>query len=205
MIAVSILGIKDNLEKIHEVENSSTEYIHLDIMDGKFVSNEIDMRGIYTKPLDVHLMVENVEDYINKYKLLNPDYITFHYEAVEDPHEIIAYIHSLNIKAGISINPDTPVEVLLPYLDYVDLVLVMSVVPGEGGQEFIESSKDKIDTLYSLRENNEYNYLIEVDGGINNETLLLASNADMFVIGSYITKNSNYEETIQNIRQIISK
>lgn len=205
MIAVSILGIKDNLEKIHEVENSSAEYIHLDIMDGKFVSNETDMRRIYNKKLDVHLMVSDVKEYINKYKLLNPEYITFHYEAVDNPKEIINYIHSLNIKVGISISPNTNVDVLLPYLDSIELILIMSVIPGEGGQKFIESSKDKIDKLYDLRKNKSYNYIIEVDGGINNETINLVSNADMFVIGSYITKSSNYEETIQNIRKIISK
>ena len=151
MIAVSILGIKDNLEKIHEVESSSAEYIHLDIMDGKFVSNETDMRRIYNKKLDIHLMVSDVKEYINKYKLLNPEYITFHYEAVDNPKEIINYIHSLNI--GISISPNTNVDVLLPYLDSIELILIMSVIPGEGGQKFLESSKDKIDKLYDLRKN----------------------------------------------------
>lgn len=199
-IAVSILGIKDNIDKIKEIECSSADYIHLDIMDGKFVSNVADMYRDYVKPLDVHLMVSNIEEYINKYKDLNPVYITFHYEATSNIKEVIDYIHSLGIKAGISISPETEVDKIIPYLPYIDLVLVMSVVPGQGGQLFIPSSVDKINELYVLRNSHSYNYVIEVDGGINNETLKYVEKTDIAVIGSYITKKDNYEEIIMEIK-----
>lgn len=202
-VSVSILGIKDNLSKIEEIENTTADYIHLDVMDGKFVSNETNMLRIYNKKLDVHLMVEDVKSYIDQYKLLNPEYITFHYEAVEEPIEMINYIHSLGIRAGLSINPDTNVENIIPYLNNVELILVMSVVPGEGGQKYIESSTQKINYLKELKKKNLYKYEIEVDGGINADTIKLANNADIFVIGSYITSSEDYEEKIREIKSNI--
>lgn len=200
-LSISILNIKDDPCKIEEIECSSTDYIHLDIMDGKFVSNVTEMNKIYHKPLDIHLMVYDVKKYIDEYQKLRPEYITFHYEAVDNPKEIIDYIHSLHIKAGISISPDTEVKEIIPYLNMVDLVLVMSVTPGYGGQTFIANSVNKINELYELREKNIYHYQIEVDGGINNETILLVENVDMVVIGSYITNSSNYEEVIKKIKE----
>jgi len=170
-------------------------------MDGKFVSNMTDMNRVYDKKLDVHLMVNDVKKYVDEYQKLNPEYITFHYEAVLDSNEMIDYIHSLGIKVGISICPDTEVEALLPYLKNIDLVLVMSVTPGYGGQEFMPISIDKINKLYDLRKENSYHYEIEVDGGINKETLPLVNNVDIAVIGSYITKSSNYEEIIKEIKE----
>lgn len=196
-LSVSILGIKDDIEKIREIEKSRADYIHLDIMDGEFVSNKVAMFANYNKTLDIHLMVNDVKEYIDKYKLLNPEYLTFHYEAVDNPKEMIDYIHSLGIKAGISINPITPVDSIIPYLKDIDLVLIMSVVPGKGGQTYIESSTDKINKLYELKQ--QYNYQIEVDGGINNETIKYVKNADIVVVGSYITKSENYSEKIDEI------
>lgn len=200
-IAVSILSIKDDTQKIKEVEYSSADYMHLDIMDGKFVSNVAEMYREYIKPLDVHLMVSDVREYIDKYKDLNPVYITFHYEATTNIKEVIDYIHGFGIKTGISISPETEVDKIIPYLPYIDLVLVMSVVPGEGEQLFIPSSVDKINELYDIRNNYSYNYVIEVDGGINNETLKLVEKADIAVIGSYITKKDNYECVIQELKR----
>ena len=198
-LSVSILGIKDDIEKIKEIEKSSADYIHLDIMDGKFVSSKIDMFNRYNKTLDIHLMVNNVKEYIDKYKLLNPKYLTFHYEAVENPKEIIDYLHNLGIKAGISIKPETSIDSLYPYLEDIDLVLIMSVVPGKGGQKYIPSSTDKINKLYELKKEKKYNYEIEVDGGINNETIKYVGNSDIVVVGSYITKSDNYDEKINEI------
>lgn len=200
-LAVSILGIKDDIDKIRKIECSSADYIHLDIMDGKFVSNVAEMHRTYNKSLDVHLMVYDIKNYIDLYKDLNPKYITFHIEATEDPIYIINYIHSLGIKAGISISPGTSVDKIIPYLSLVDLVLVMSVVPGLGGQLFIPDSINKINSLYELRKVNSYNYLIEVDGGVNNENLGFLENVDIAVIGSYITNRDNYEEVIQNLKK----
>lgn len=199
-IAVSILNVKDDVSKIEQVEKSSADYIHLDIMDGEFVSNKIDMNYNYNKSLDIHFMVYDVIGYIDKYKHLNPEYITFHYEAVNNHIEIIDYIKSLGIKVGLSISPDTSVAEIIPYLKFVDLVLVMSVVPGKGGQTFIPNSIDKINYLYDLREKNSYDYKIEVDGGINKDTLKFVNKVDIAVIGSYITNSLNYEDVIKEIK-----
>lgn len=199
-IAVSILNVKDDVSKIEQVEKSSADYIHLDIMDGEFVSNKVDMNYNYNKSLDIHFMVYDVMTYIDKYKHLNPEYITFHYEAVNNHIEIIDYIKSLGIKVGLSISPDTSVDEIMPYLKFVDLVLVMSVVPGRGGQTFIPNSIDKINYLYDLREKNSYDYKIEVDGGINKDTLKFVNKVDIAVIGSYITNSLNYEDVIKEIK-----
>jgi len=199
-LSLSILSINDDIQKINEVDCSSTDYIHLDIMDGKFVSNTAEMHRNYKTPLDIHFMVCDVKSYIDRYKDLKPVYMTFHYEAVSNPMEMIDYIHSLGIKAGISISPETEVEKIIPYLPFVDLVLVMSVVPGCGGQLFIPNSVDKINTLYDLRRNNSYHYEIEVDGGINDETLPLIRNVDIAVIGSYITSvKKGYQRRVDKL------
>lgn len=200
-IAVSILNIKDDTSKIKEVEQSSADYIHLDIMDGKFVSNVTNMNKNYNKQLDIHFMVYDVKTYIDAYKHLHPEYITFHYEAVDNPKEIIDYVHSLGSKAGISISPDTSVEQIIPYLSFVDLVLIMSVVPGKGGQTFIPNSVNKVNMLYDLRKTCSYQYQIQIDGGINKDTLPLVKNIDIAVIGSYITNSTNYEKVIKEIKE----
>lgn len=201
MISISILGIKDNLDKIKEVDNLNPDYIHIDVMDGIFVNNKVDMLTLpyLNSKKDIHLMVFNIKNYIDMYKKYNPEYISFHYEATDDIIETINYIHSLGIKAGISIKPNTNIECILPYLDKVDLVLVMSVEPGAGGQQFIETSEDKINKLYELRSNNNYNYMIEVDGGVNNITKDKCNNADILVVGSYITKSKNMNEKYESM------
>lgn len=207
MLSVSILGIKENTkENIQKLDNLNIDYFHIDIMDGKFVENKTwsyrtvksILENTKTKK-DVHLMVTNVKKYIKKYSKLNPDIITFHYEATTNHLEYIKCLKEKNIKAGLSIKPDTKVEEIKDLLKYVDLVLVMSVEPGKGGQKYIENSTNKINELYKLREENNYSYLIEVDGGINNETKLQAKNADILVVGSYITSN-NYEEKIKEFK-----
>ena len=209
-LSVSILSFKndDSINKnIEKLNACLIDYIHLDIMDGNFVPNKTwtidEVRKISTlksSKLDVHLMVEDVKKYVNDFASLRPKYITFHYEAVSNPMEIINLIKSYNIKVGISIKPETDVNCLLPFLDFIDLVLVMSVNPGFGGQQFLLSSKQKIDSLLELRNQNNYKYIIEVDGGINDETIKYCQNCDMVVVGSYITKNSNYEENIKSLK-----
>lgn len=207
MLSVSILGIKEKInENIKKLDNLKIDFFHIDIMDGIFVSNktwnykEIEfIKNTKTKK-DIHLMVKDVKKYVDEFKNLNPDIITFHYEATNNQLELIKYIKKLNIKAGLSIKPNTEVEEIKELLKYVDLVLVMSVEPGTGGQSFIENSTNKIDELYKIRKNNNYNYLIEVDGGINNDTKNKVKNADIIVVGSYIT-NGNYEEQIAKIKE----
>ena len=206
MLSVSILGIKENTkENIKKLDKLNIDYFHIDIMDGIFVENktweykEVEEFLKNTKtPKDVHLMVKNIKEYIDKFKNINPEIITFHYEATNKPMEIIKYLKNQNIKVGLSINPNTKVESIKHLLKYVDLVLVMSVEPGRGGQSFIENTTNKIDELYELKKQNNYNYLIEVDGGINDETKNKVKKADILVVGSFITKG-NYEEQIEKL------
>lgn len=206
MISASFLSIKDNIkENIKKLDNTSIDMLHVDIMDGIFVPNktwnidEVNELLLDTKnKKDIHLMVNDVKKYIDDFKILKPEYITFHYEATDNIFDTIRYIKSLNIKVGLSIKPNTNIEDIKPYLEYLDLVLVMSVEPGKGGQKFIESSIDKIDYLYNERINNNYHYLIEVDGGINDITSKKCSKVDILVIGSFIT-NGNYQEQIDKI------
>lgn len=210
-ISVSILSIKENIkENIKVLDNLDIDYIHLDIMDGKFVPNTtwdiVEIENLisnHNKPLDVHLMVSDIKKHIDDYSKLNPEYITFHYEATADPANVIAYIQSKEVKAGISIKPNTDVEELLPYLSKIDLVLVMSVEPGKGGQKYISSVNEKIDELELVRKAYNYNYVIEVDGGITNETIKECANADLFVVGTYITSSEDYKEKIGELKSII--
>ena len=204
-ISASFLSIKNNLkENINLLTKCDIDYLHLDIMDGLFVNNktwnisEIKDLINYNKPLDVHLMVYDVYKYIDEYRNLNPEFITFHYEVNLDIMDIINYIKKFNIKVGLSIKPNTKIEEIIPYLPYLDLVLVMSVEPGLGGQQFIVNSVDKIKKLKELKGD----YLIEVDGGINDQTINLVKDVDIAVIGSYIT-SGNYEEKIKSIKEKI--
>ena len=146
-------------------------------------------------------MIEHPQNYIDAFAKAGSDYITFHIEADCDAKEVIDKIHSLNIKAGLSIKPGTSVDVIKPYLPYLDMVLVMSVEPGFGGQSFMDNSIPKISELKRLREENDYNYLISVDGGINDKTIKLVANAgvDVAVVGSYLFKQTNKEEEIEKL------
>lgn len=209
-ISASFLSIKNDLkENIKLLDQTNIDYLHLDIMDGKFVPNKTwnfrKLKSILdgTKSLkDVHLMVSDVKKYIRKYKKLKPEYITFHLEATNTPLKIINVLRKNNIKVGISVKPNTNIEDLRPYLALIDLVLVMSVEPGKGGQEFIFSSINKIRYLDDLRATKDYKYLIEVDGGINdtNYHLLKANNVDIIVVGSFITNSDNYQNQIDKLK-----
>lgn len=208
-IAASYLSIKENLkENINKLTNCDIDYLHMDVMDGMFVSNKTmnfdELKDVLNnnKPLDIHLMVNDVKKYIDEYKVLKPEFITFHYENDYDIMSLVMYLKQNNIKVGLSIKPNTKVEVLIPYLPFIDLVLVMSVEPGAGGQKFIEESTGKIDKLIELRKNNDYDYLIEVDGGINIDTIEKVKNVDIAVIGNYIT-SGEYQERINNVKEKI--
>lgn len=206
-IAASFLDIKEPIvDEVTKLSNLDVDYLHLDVMDGIFVENKTytfeefyNITRFTTKPKDVHLMVSDVKRYIDEFSKLNPEFITFHLEAASDIGSVINYIHELGIKVGVSIKPSTDVAELLDFIEYIDLVLVMSVEPGKGGQSFILDSTKKIEQLYNLREKNNYNYLIEVDGGINNETIKICDKADIVVVGSYITKQ-DYSEAIKSLR-----
>ena len=202
-VSVSFIKNKYNDEKkaIEEINYTSADYIHVDIMDGKFVENKnynINEVSLFlrenVKPLDVHLMCYDLEKYIVEYADLMPEFITFHLEATDKVDEMIDMVHSYGIKCGISIKPDTDVNELLPYLDKIELVLVMSVEPGKGGQKFMPIAIDKINELRKLNRN----IIISVDGGINDETVKLV-NSDMVVSGSYVCMSNNYEEKIKQL------
>ena len=211
MISTSILSIKDNIEEnIQKLDNTKTTFMHIDVMDGIFVSNNSVSFDVYESllkdvktPLDVHLMVQDVKKYIDLYKGINPVIITFHYEAVTNHIEIIEYIKSFNIKAGMAIKPDTKIEEIEDILPYLDMVLVMSVEPGRGHQEFIYDSPVKINALDKIRKEKNYAYLIEVDGGVNDITAKLCNNADIIVVGSFITDSDYYESQIEKIKKTL--
>ena len=204
MISTSILSIKNNLGKnLKKLDLTSTDFMHVDVMDGIFVNNISVAYDVYAElldscntPLDVHLMVSDVKKYIDDYRELKPVIITFHYEAVDNHRDVIDYIRSCGIKVGMSIKPSTKVEEILELLPYLDVVLVMSVEPGHGGQEFIYE-------LDKIRKDENYSYLIEVDGGVNDITSKLCNNADILVVGSFITSSDNYEEQIEKIRKTL--
>ena len=206
-ISASFLSIKEDLKNnIKKLDNSNIDYLHLDIMDNIFVPNitwsveEIEnlLNGTKSKK-DVHLMVKDVIKYIDEYSNLNPEFITFHFEAVDNVINVINYIKKKNIKVGLSIKPNTKVEEIIEYLPLIDLVLVMSVEPGFGGQVFIPDSLNKIEELYNIRKNNNYNYLIEVDGGINSSNIKYLDKCDIVVVGSFITNNSDYNKAISEL------
>ena len=207
-IAASILDIKEpKAEEVAKLSELNIDLLHLDVMDGIFVENTTygyeefyNITRFSNRPKDVNLMVSDVKKYIDDFSNLKPVNITFHYEASSDPMSVINYIHSLGIKAGMSIKPNTNVSEITDYLENLDLILVMSVEPGRGGQSFIEDSVKKINQLYELREKNNYNYLIEVDGGINDETIKKCDRSDICVVGSFITKH-DYEDSIRKLRE----
>lgn len=198
-VSVSILSSSIKPQDIvKKLDNTKADYIHVDIMDGKFVENktwtisEVKKIVSYSKlPLDVHLMVENPSKYIEDYALLNTSYITFHYEAVKDIDKMINEIKNYGLKVGIAINPETDEKVLYPYLTKVDQVLVMSVHPGKSGQSFIDNTPNKIDNLKQEIINQNAKTIISVDGGINDETgkLCVDKGVDMLVSASYIHKD----------------
>lgn len=208
LISVSFLKNKDgNYETINKLNNTSCDYIHIDIMDGKFTKNKNfeykEIEELFKdnkKRLDVHLMVEDAYSYIEDYIKLKPDFITFHIESKSDINKCIKLVKDNNIKVGLAINPDTRIYTILPYINDIDLVLVMSVVPGEGGQAFIKDVVKKINELKALQR--KYKYVINVDGGINNETIKLV-NSDMIVSGSYITMSDNFNENINKLKEQI--
>lgn len=207
-VSVSFIKNKYNDEKktIDAINYTSADYIHVDIMDGKFVENknyDINEVSLFlrenVKPLDVHLMCCDLEKYIVEYADLMPEFITFHLEATDKVNEMIDMIHSYGIKCGISIKPNTNVKELLPYLDKIELVLIMSVEPGKGGQKFMPIAIDKINELRKLNKN----IIISVDGGINDETVRMV-NTDMVVSGSYVCMSDNFEKNIEILKNNLS-
>ena len=215
-VATSILSIdKENaIKTLYNIETAKTDYFHIDVMDGKFVKDNTNdvmleyceyLNSITTVPLDVHLMVEDVEQYIKSYLVFEPNNITFHYEATKNEEELKKWIDLLkenNCKVGISIKPETPVEKIYKLLPYVHLVLVMTVEPGEGGQKLIDDCVLKIQKLKQYIDENNLDVYIEADGGINTENanMVKEAGADMLVSGSAIINAEDYKEIIIKLK-----
>ena len=197
-------NIPRDLAKLNETD---VDYIHVDVMDGKFVPNKTmpfrEMKNIYKytdKRLDVHLMVTNPEEYIPMYAELNTEYITFHVEVDTDINKCIELIKSYSIKAGLAIKPNTKIADLIPYLPNLDMVLVMSVEPGMGGQSFIDKSEDRINEIRVLLNEYKIPCVINVDGGIDSTTVKHCESCDIVTSGSYIVKSDNFQEKISSLR-----
>lgn len=204
-ISTSILASNNKIDSIHKLNNTNTDYIHIDTMDGLFVPNKqmpieeiIELEKVSTKPLDVHLMVANPEEYIKYLNNKNIEYITIHTEINKDINKLINIIKSLNYKVGLSIKPNTNIDTLIPYLDKIDLVLIMSVEPGFGGQQFMPNSLEKAEYLRKINSN----ITIEIDGGIKDTNINeVKKYVDIAVVGSYITNKDNYQEAINNLKK----
>lgn len=209
-ISGSFLTIQDDQNKITKL-NEVTDYMHFDVMDGKFTPRPtlpfkeiIDKTTSVTNPKDIHLMVIDIKKYVDEVIKVKPEYITFHIEATSDSEDIIKYIKNKNVKVGLALNPETETQTIYKYLNQVDLVLVMSVHPGAGGQKFIDITS-KIKDLKKYRETNNLNYIIEIDGGINDETIKKVKDADLVVVGSYITNHDNFETQVNNLRRSLNE
>ncbi|MGO2961037.1 MAG: ribulose-phosphate 3-epimerase [Carnobacterium maltaromaticum] len=213
-IAPSILSADfANLERdVRLVESGGADYIHVDVMDGHFVPNitlganiVLAIRPVTKLPLDCHLMIENPENYIEDFAKAGADIITVHVESTPHIHRAIQMIKAAGVKAGVVLNPGTPVEAVKYVLAECDLVLVMTVNPGFGGQSFIEETLEKITELSALKEIKNYHYEIEVDGGIVPETAAKCklAGADVFVAGSYVYNAENPLEQIQNLKDAL--
>jgi len=215
LLAPSILSANfANLEKdIKEAERAGADLLHVDVMDGRFVPNITigpcvveAIRKITELPLDVHLMIVEPEKYIPEFAKAGADWISFHFEAATHHHRIVSQIKELGKKAGIVINPSTPVFLLEEILPFVDFVLIMSVNPGFGGQKFIESSVEKIRKLGKLIEERDLNVKIEVDGGIkvDNVQKVLNAGADIIVAGSAVFKG-DIRENVKKFKEKFSE
>ena len=203
-IATSILSANDRKKCIDELNKTSTDLIHIDVMDNKFVPNyqmpinEVNELGLYTKkPFDIHLMMEDPITFIDKLDVKNTNSITIHLEIDKDLNKIIDTIKARGYLAGLAVKPNTDLKLIEPYINKIDKVIIMSVEPGFGGQKFIEDSINRVKEIRKKR--NEI--IIEIDGGINNETINKIYNlVDIAVVGSYIVNSNNYEEAINLLK-----
>lgn len=211
IISPSILAADfANLERDVKMLNSSeADWIHIDIMDGQFVPNISFglpvMKAIHKyaeKPLDVHLMIETPDDFINDFKEAGAEILTVHYEVCRHLHRTLQAIRDAGMKTGVALNPHTPVDLLQDVINDIDVVLIMSVNPGFGGQKFISSTVEKVRKLKNLIDNKKATTIIEVDGGVNSENAkpLVEAGASALVAGSFVFKSDDPVQTIKKLR-----
>ncbi len=212
-IAPSILAADfSNLERdCQMINHSQADWFHIDVMDGVFVPNISfgmpviqSIKKIANKTMDVHLMIIDPDRYITQFKQVGADILTVHFEACNHLHRTISAIKENGMKAGVALNPHTSAHVLSNVLKDIDLVCIMSVNPGFGGQSFIENTYEKISILKQLRKQSNANFLIEIDGGVNgnNAKKLITKGADVLVAGSFVFKSDNPTKTIATLKTI---
>ncbi|MEM6270470.1 MAG: ribulose-phosphate 3-epimerase [Bacteroidota bacterium] len=211
MIAPSVLSADfGNLERdIRMLNASAADFIHCDIMDGNFVPNISfgfpvlkAIAKAASKPLDVHLMIEGPDRYVDQFRAVGAEILTVHYENNVHLHRVLGQIREAGMRAGVALNPATPVEALRDLLPMLDLVLIMSVNPGFGGQKFIEQSYRKVNRIKEMRDTSSSDFLIEVDGGVkgHNAAPLFAAGADVLVAGSYVFGSDDPTRTIAELK-----
>lgn len=216
-VSTSILTLdkEDAVKTFYDLEVAHTDMFHIDVMDGKFVERDTSelmkdyattLSHITNLGLDVHFMVENIEEYIDDYIDLNPEYISFHIEASKTKERTLENINTIKengIKAALAISPDTSIDEIKEYIPYLHMILVMTVVPGKGGQKLIPETLEKVKELKKYLEEENYDIDIEVDGGINAETAEAAkeAGADVLVAGSYILNSENFKDAISNLKK----
>lgn len=215
LVAPSILSADFSklAEEIKSVQEAGANWLHVDVMDGHFVPNLTigapvvkSIKPVTSIPMDVHLMIEAPEKLVDDFCKAGADYLTIHVESTKSPKEVISQIRSHGVCPGITLRPETPIEEVFPFLELVDLVLVMTVSPGFGGQKFMNEQVEKISVLRKKINEMKLKVLIEVDGGINHETAALCKEADVLVAGSYIfganksTTKSATQDTSEKIK-----
>ena len=216
-ISTSLLSVKkeDIIQTIYNLEVAHTDYFHIDVMDGRFVENDTSetmriyceyLNQITNLPIDVHLMVTNIKEYIDSYSIFNPNIITFHYEACKDDTEVDKYIEQIKgreCKVGLAIKPNTDIEKIVKFLPKINLLLIMSVEPGKGGQKFIESTVEKIKKAKTKIDELGLDTELEVDGGINleNSKEVKEAGATMLVSGTGIISSKDYNYTIRKMKE----
>lgn len=214
LIAPSILSANfvKLADEIKAVEDAGADWLHVDVMDGHFVPNLTigppvieKIKKVAGLPLDVHLMITNPDDTYQDYIKAGADYLTVHVEACPNISDTLQRIREQGIQSAVTLKPSTPLEAIIPALPFADMVLVMSVNPGFGGQDFIPSALDKARELVRLRDKKKLSYLLEMDGGIKMENIAEVSKAgvDVFVVGSGIFKKPDYREIIEKLKSQI--